>query len=319
MNKSTIKGKLFNNKIFRGFKNHKPQPWKSYGLFVLFNSSLLVFNIAINSNAKAVAQEEITGERDLIYSYVQLDEQELLSDGAITATNSSNIAVSLLPVNVKLQGYEQQLQNIISQGLKPQTLALAISNPKGETAIVVSDGQQLPQQQINSIAKLDTQIQQSSISSLPGQWSQVIGSMFGQAQQKGQPVYISHQLLLIGNLLLGMVLLCCMYLIWQQHLKTRGEQLTLQNPKLVFPETENSEFDEINNQLPRNLITEIEQNTIPEKPKNSNVSQRRRLQIGNAIVWLVGLSSIFLRLLTVILSIFKKFTIKQIPETIIFN
>ena len=286
MNKSTIKTKIFDNKIFRGVKSHKMRPWKSYWLFVLFNSSLLVFSVAINSNARTFAQEAISSDRDLIYTYAKLDEWKLLPDATIAATKFSNPSPSLLPMNVGVKGYEQQLQEIISRGLNSQSLALAVSNSNEPTAIIVSDGQQLPQQQISSVAKLDTQINGLSQSSLSDGWSQVVASMFVQAKQESQSAYISHQLLLIGNTLLGMMLFCCLFLIWQ-HLKTQKEQFTLQNPKLVFPQAENFESN------PINAPSSIEQRTIEEKQKNLNVPQRKRLQIGNAIIWLVGLSSMF--------------------------
>lgn len=280
MSISRKKGNLFNKKIFREVIKDKLRHWPSYSLLVLLNSSLLVFNAAINNSSKTFAPEEISSNQKLIYTSVKSDERELFPGATVAETNSSNTLPSVLPMKVRVKGYEEQLQEIISKGFNSQTLAITASNLDKPTALVVSNKQQLPQQQIANVTELDAQIHGLSTSSLAEQWSQIIRSLFIQAQQKGQPANVSHQLLLIGNTLLGMMLLCCLFLIWQKRFKAQEEQFKLQEPVLVVPQEEQ-------------LVTAMEQKTTAERQKNFNAPRRVLPPIGNVIVWLVGLTSIF--------------------------
>ena len=310
MSTSKRKGNLCDNKTFWGLIKYKLRHWQSYRLLILLNSSLLVFNVVINSNAKTVAQEEISSNQDLSYTYVKLDGQKLFPVAPMAVTKSSDTSPSLLPMNMRVKRYEQQLQEIIRQGVDSQTLAITVSNLNGQTAIALSDKQQLPQRQINNVTELNAQIQGLSLPSLVQQWNTIIHSLLTQAQQERQPAYVSHKLLLTGTALLGMMLLCSLFLVlWQKRLKAQQEYFQLQQPILVFPQEENLDLSQSNSrqQVPQpaltvgeinpgfqeKLIAEMEQKTIGKRQKNLNVPKRELLQIGRVIVWLMGLTYMF--------------------------
>ena len=86
-------------------------------LLILFLSSLVIFAVVINSMVKTVAQAEIASNRELIYSYVQLDGRELFAVAAMAATNSNPNSRSLLPMHMRVKGYEQQLEKIFVNDL----------------------------------------------------------------------------------------------------------------------------------------------------------------------------------------------------------
>ena len=290
MSKSRKKWILCNKNVFWRFIRHR---FGFYTGLILFISSLLIFTVVINSNVKTVAQEEISSNPDLIYTYVQLDGRELFPVAAMAAINSSNNSRSLLPMNMRVKRYEQQLQEIISQGFDSQTLAVTFGYLDEQIAIVARDKQQLQQRQIGNVTKLDAQIHGLSVPSLAQQWSKIIRSALIQAQQERQPAYLRHQLLITGGILLGMMLLCSLFVIWQKRLKAQWEHLKLQQPTSVVPQEENLDLNEINAGSQDKLIAVMEQQTIWERQKNLNVLKRGLLQISHVIVWLVSLTYIF--------------------------
>ena len=261
-------------------------------LLILFLSSLVIFAVVINSMVKTVAQAEIASNRELIYSYVQLDGRELFAVAAMAATNSQPNSRSLLPMNMRVKGYEQQLQKIISQGFDDQTLVVTINHLDEQTALIVSDQQKLRPRLIGHVIKLDAQIHGLSVPSLAQQWSQIIRSALRQAQQERQPAYVRRQLFKTGAILLGMMLLCGLFLLGQKRLKAQWSSLQLQQPTSAVNQEKNLDLSQINALEPEQLIAVMEQKIIWSRQKNINVLKRGLLQIGHVIVWLVGLTYI---------------------------
>ncbi len=285
---------LINKKRLWLFIKHKLRCWRISKFSSLFFSSLLIFTVVINSIAVTFAQEEIPSNPNLIYTYVKLDGRELFPVAAMAATNSSNTSSrSLLPMNMRVKGYQQQLQEIISQGFDSQTLAVRVRNLNGQTIIVASDKKKLPQRQVGNVTQLDAQIHGLSVYYLAQQWSKIIHSALIQAQKERQPAYLSRQLLLTGGILLGMMLLCGLFIIWQKRLTLQWENLKLQQPTLVVSPEENLNSSQINAPSQEKLIAVMEQTTIWERQKNVNILKRGLLKSGHVIVWLVGLTYIF--------------------------
>ena len=261
-------------------------------LLILFLSSLVMLAVVINSMVKTVAQEEIASNRELIYSYVQLDGRELFAVAAMAATNSQPNSRSLLPMNMRVKGYEQQLEKIISQSFDDQTLVVTVNNLDEQTALIVSDQQKLRPRVIGHVIKLDAQIHGLSVPALAQQWSQIIRSALRQAQQERQPAYVRRQVFNTGAILLGMMLLCGLFLLGQKRLKAQWSNLQLQQPTSAVNQEKSLDLSQINTLEPEQLIAVMEQKRIWSRQKNVNVLKRGLLQIGHVVVWLVGLTYI---------------------------
>ncbi len=249
--------------------------------------------MVINSMVTTVAQEKIASNRELIYSYVKLDGRKLFAVAAMAATNSSPTSHNLLPMNMRVKDYEEQLQKIINQGFDSHTLIVTVNYLDEQTKLIVSDRQKLQPRSIGDVTKLDAQIHGLSVSSLGERWSKIISSALIQAQQERQPAYVRRQLSIAGAILLGMMLLCGLFLLVQKRLKAQWENLKIQEPTSAVRQEKNLNLSEINALEQEKLIAVMKQKTIWERQKNLNALKRGLLQIGHVIVWLVGLTYIF--------------------------
>ena len=261
-------------------------------LLILFLSSLVLVTIAINSIDQTIAQVEISNNPKPIYTYVRLDGRELFPVAAMAATNSRQTSRSLLPMNMRVKGYQQQLQKIISQGFDDKTLVITVSHLDRQTMLIASDQQQLRPRPIGQITELDGQIHGLSVPSLGEQWSKIIRSALIQAQQERQPAYVRRQLFITGVIFLGMMLLGALFLLGQKRLKAQWESLNLPQPTSAVRQEKKLDLSEINAPSSEKLIAVMEQKTIRERQKNVNVLKRGLLQSGHVIVGLVGLTYI---------------------------
>ena len=232
---------------------------KSRKQWILFVSSLIIFTVVTNSIPQSIAQEKISSNPNLVYAHVKLDGRELFPVAAIAATNSSDRNSSLLPMNMRVKEYEQQLQEIVNQYFNPQTLAVTVSNFDGQITLVASDGRELPQRRIGNVTELDAQIHGLSVPFLAKQWSQIIHSALIQAQQERQPAYIRRQLLSTGAVFLAMMLLCGLFLIGQKRLKAQWKKLKLQQSTSAVSQQENLNFREINVRSQDKIVADMEQ------------------------------------------------------------
>ncbi len=289
LSKLKRKPSLLEPKIFCRSLEQTIRCWRLAKLLILFLSSWLAVTIFINSNVPTVAQEQVSSNPALIYTYVRFDGRKLFPVAAMAAKNSSGASGSLLPMNMRVKRYQRQLQKIVSQGFG--SLTVTYRNSAGQTAIVASDRLRSQSWQIGNVTKLDAQIHGLSIPVLAEQWSNIIHSALIQAQQERQPQYIRRQLFLSGGIVLAMMLLCSLFVIWQKRLKSEWENLQLQKDSLITQE-ENFNLSQINASSQTELINVMEQKTIWERQKNLNVLKRGLLQIGHVIVWLVGLTYI---------------------------
>ena len=272
----------------------KLRSWRFSNLVILFLTSLFVFIIATNWSSQATARENTSSNLPLVYAYVQLDGRELFPVAAMAATNSNSNSTTILPMNMRVKMYEERLQEIIRTGFDPETLTVTTRNLDEQTFITATDNRKLPPQQIGTVTQLDAQIHGLPVLSLAKQWSQIIRTALIQAQQERQPEYLQRQLLTAGAIVLGMILVCGLFIIWQKRLKVQWEDLLLQQPTpdnvLLTEQTENLESKEIAANQRTRIVAVMEQKVVWQRQKNLNALKRGLLHIGHVVVWLIGLT-----------------------------
>jgi len=174
---------------------------------------------------------------------------------------------------------------------RPEYVNVTYRNSDKQTEIVAEDKLKSQSWQIGNVTELDAQIHGLSIPVLAEQWSNIIHSALLQAQQELQPQYIRRQLFLSAGIILGTILLCSLFAIWQRRLKSAWENFKQQD-SLVISQEENFDLSDINASSQTQLIDNMEQKAIRARQKNVNVLKRGLLQISHVIIWLVSLTYI---------------------------
>lgn len=291
MGKLKRKLKLLEVKIFGKSFRQTSNSWRFNKLLILFISSCLTFTIVLNSSVRTIAQEKVSDDFSVIYTYIQLDGRDLFPVAAIAANNSSNASGSLFPKNMRVERYQKQLQKIVTEGFSPQSFTVTYRNFAEQTEIVARDRLKSQSWRIGNVTELDAQIHGLSIPVLAEQWSNIVHSALIKAQQERQSQYIRRQLFLSAGIVFAMTLLCSLFAIWQRRLKSEWENLKQQDSSIITQE-KNSDLSDIKASSQTQLIDEMEQKAIRARQKNVNVLKRGLLQIGHVIVWLVGLTYI---------------------------
>jgi small conductance mechanosensitive channel len=262
--------------------------------------SLLAFILTISWGSTASGQAPTLPSAEMgniVSAPVTLDGRELFEVSAVGTSNSQAKPDSRLPLDRRVEIYENNLEKIVQTGFDSKTLSITTGSLDGQTVIFASDRKQLSRRKILAVSELDAHIHGLSLSDWAEHLTDIVRFALIRAQQERQPAYLQRQALISVAIVLAMIVTSLVLLFVQKRLKAQCEALQAQQP--IDTTASSSQREESLNEDEQavadrsQMMTMMEQKMTQEGQHDANTLKRGLLQVAHAVIWLVGLTWIF--------------------------
>ncbi len=224
---------------------------------------------------------------DIEYADVRLDGVSLFQVASQDlAPLQPGLEENLSPLQRRVRRVEGTLNQIVDNGFNPKTLEVRPAILNNLTVITASDYGNLPRQVIVTVTEIDAQIVPSTVEALAQHWSEIIRQSLIEAWKERQPQARRQQLINVGKISMGTIVLTSLLLWWLESLKRHFKNL-----KKVFKEQSSQLTGEKQDSQALNPVGAFYEEVNLQKNLTLNMLLQRVDQISLILLWFVAVAA----------------------------
>ena len=235
-----------------------------------------------------------SSEASIVYAPMTLDGRRLFHIAAREGTIKNPNQESISPLQMRVNMYEQNISEILSNGFNPRTLRVTVTRDQDRALIAVADRRnQQRSQPLMTVTPLDAQIHGVSVTALAQRFAQIIRPALIQAQRERQPEFLQRQASIAGGIFLGIIIFTWLIIAWYKSLLKKWQRLQDEKPQEeIESAVANKEGAENEEQKAAQMMMYCEQKLAWMRRVNINNLKRWLLVIVLFSVWVLGLAQI---------------------------
>ena len=266
----------------------------SFSVFTLtFVTDSLVWGQTPTPN---LLNNSFSSQGNIVYAPVTLDGRRLFHIAAREGTIKNPNNDSISPLQVRVNMYEENISEILSNGFNPRTLRVSVTRDEDRTGALISVADRRNEQRsqpLMTVTQLDAQIHGISVTSLAQRFAQIIRPALIQAQRERQPEFLQRQASISGGIFLGIIVSTWFIIAWYKKLLKKWQKLQEEKPQEEIESAiTNKEGAQNQEQKAAQMMMYCEQKLAWMRRVNINNLKRWLLVIALFTVWILGLATI---------------------------